>query len=165
VWLESTRRLSMDPSKACGIVCNGNFLLTHRHQTITCCHDPSFLRAGTMVIITLSTAVVFALVIFPALCCVAPLATPDTGSLHALWSGRFHDFCGRSPKVQRRDTWARGTLESGHLELGEHSTSPRRCTQLVHGSSMGELLQCMSVPLQSQDSVEVGEPPAGWQGA
>jgi hypothetical protein len=48
-----------------------------------------------MVVITLSTAMVFALVVFPALCYAVELHDADTGSLSALCAGRWAAFIGR----------------------------------------------------------------------
>jgi hypothetical protein len=117
-----------------------------------------------MVIITLSTAVIFALAVFPALCCIVPLATPDTASISALWSGRFHDFLGLVPPNQARNTGVHGAPDSGRHEDCEHTAGRCRSTQILSFNGVGELLQCTSVPFQSQGSLDVDEPPAGWQG-
>lgn len=53
-------------------------------------------HAGTMVVVTLSTALVFSLVVFPALCYVVDLKDPDTGSLAALARGDWRRFLGWS---------------------------------------------------------------------
>ena len=51
--------------------------------------------AGTMVVLTLTTALVFALVVFPALCYCVNLHGTDVGSLSALFQGRWGDCWGR----------------------------------------------------------------------
>ena len=51
--------------------------------------------AGTMVVLTLTTALIFSLVVFPALCYCVNLHNSDVGSLSALFQGRWGDFWGR----------------------------------------------------------------------
>jgi hypothetical protein len=70
--------------------CNGGHLTTAH----ACESTHAAVCAGIMAVITLSTALVFALVVFPAMCVIAPLHCPDTASLHALFSGRFRAFFG-----------------------------------------------------------------------
>ena len=67
-----------------------------------------------MVVMTLTTALIFALVVFPCLCTIAPLSSPDVGSLRALASGRFRAFCGF--RDARSLQYARvGARESGEM--------------------------------------------------
>lgn len=47
-----------------------------------------------MVVVTLSTALVFSLVVFPALCYVVDLKDPKTGSVAALVKGEWRQFLG-----------------------------------------------------------------------
>jgi hypothetical protein len=61
--------------------------------------------AGTMVVITLSTALVFALVVFPAASLVLAPRSPDTGALRALAAGRFAAFMGCSSGASVPRPW------------------------------------------------------------
>ena len=69
-------------------------------------------------VITLSTALIFALVVFPAMVGAAGLASHDTGSLRALFTGRLRDFVGGG----KRDGAGAPALAStaGALSVGRH---------------------------------------------
>eukprot|EP00892_Ulva_mutabilis_P012184 jgi/Ulvmu1/9338/UM050_0088.1 len=58
------------------------------------CEMAAFQQFGTMVVVTLSTALVFSLVVFPALCYVVDLKDPHTGSVAALMRGDWRRFLG-----------------------------------------------------------------------
>ena len=64
------------------------------------------MHAGTMVVITLSAALIFALVVFPAMCGIVALKHADTGRLSALFSGRWRAFCGLERAPSQRDVFA-----------------------------------------------------------
>lgn len=71
--------------------------------------------AGTMVVLTLTTALVFALVVFPALCYCVNLHGTDVGSLSALFQGRWGDFWGR-----RRSGLSSGAERHGaYVKVGD----------------------------------------------
>lgn len=75
------------------------------------------LRAGTMVVITLTTALIFALVVFPALCYCVNLRNTDVGSLSVLFQGRWGDFLGR----RRGESSTGGARHGPYVKVGDDS--------------------------------------------
>lgn len=68
-----------------------------------------------MVVITLTTALVFALVVFPALCYCVNVHNTDVGNLSVLFQGRWEDFWGR----RRNGTSAGSDLRGSYIKVGD----------------------------------------------
>ena len=99
-----------------------------------------------MVVITLSTALIFALVVFPAMVGAAGLASHDTGSLRALFSGRFRDFVGGG----KRDGAPALASTAGALSVGRHDVRQSglwgaEVAAMHTQSDQGGLMECESL--------------------
>ena len=107
--------------------------------------------AGTMVVVTLFTALVFALVVFPALCSVAPCgrAMPDMP-----WQRRLKSFPGGAEEddaFQLAD--APGALASSRSEARDGPWSASVGTPPQSRGATGSVLQCAAQPVHdSRDS-------------
>lgn len=115
---------------------------------------------GTMVVITLSTALVFALFVFPAMCGVVGLTSPDTGSLRALFRGHIRAFFGRSRAedvYERAATSGQGALAVGSHDVRQSGLWTAVSTEVaVPGQSeQGGLLHCQSLARSTADVVQV----------
>lgn len=105
-----------------------------------------------MVVITLFTALVFALVVFPALCDVALSGDRSTPSQRAPWRRRFSSLWRRSSAGEAYDLMAPadGRGSSGHQGCGLWGTG-----EGAHGggeSPGGGVLQCATGSVDDHSS-------------
>lgn len=77
--------------------------------------------------VTLSTALVFSLVVFPALCYIVDLKDAETGSVSALVTGRWREFLGLPPR-----DGGFSALHSADADL-ETAVAPRCVTDAGEG--------------------------------
>jgi hypothetical protein len=114
-----------------------------------------------MVVITLSTALVFALVVFPAMCGAVGLTSHDTGSVRALCQGRFRAFLGRSKGGGESDAVQMSghddALTIGQRDIGQSGLWGQEVAAMGLQSDQGGLLHCQSL---ARSTMEAAHPTA-----
>lgn len=112
------------------------------------CEMAVFQQFGVMVIVTLSTALLFALVVFPAACMALDVRDPATASLAALWRGDWRAFLGRADLSTSVTEWEAIGLASGQPapRRGVHDADPRPDHDLRGVDSDAERAGLLSSP-------------------